>query len=176
MNTRHITIGFGVVIILIALVFGFGRILPLLRRIGNDPPVIDDFIIPDSIEAGSDLEFRVIAHDADDDGLTYSWTVTSSEVSDEAGLYQSTTYTGTVSKLALRHPEDAQKLQMIWNDPNGWVDVRVHVHDGVNAPATQRKVLKFAKSTEKQILRRQARCLCGAVDFPDYSSGSEICF
>ena len=87
-------------------VFGCGH--------GNDEPVT----IPEDAAPGDNVNFQVIAHDAEGDVLTYSWMVN-----------------GT--------PLREKTLTAEWTAPDGAgnVTVEVRVSDDENRPTTQQKTL-----------------------------------
>lgn len=95
----------------IMMIIGCGEGAGLGAR-GNSPPVIDHLIFPDVINPGEKVELQVVARDKDGDVLFYVWEV-------ETGKLDSQTER-TVKWTA---PSDAK-----------WVNVRVSVNDGVNAP------------------------------------------
>ena len=41
----------------------------------NTAPVIEELIIPETVESGRTVEFHVVAHDVEGDALTYTWRV-----------------------------------------------------------------------------------------------------
>ena len=45
------------------------------RPTRNIPPVIDEFLVPETLETGSRIQLIVVAHDANRDILNYAWSV-----------------------------------------------------------------------------------------------------
>ena len=84
----------------------------------NQPPVIDQLILPDRIEANTPLKLQVITRDADKDKLSIVW-----EVSE-----------GTVEAD-------------VWTSPNRatQVVISVHVSDGENPAVSQSKNVTVVK-------------------------------
>ena len=76
----------------------------------NQPPVIDQLILPDRIEANTPLKLQVITRDADKDKLSIVWEVSEGKVDDD-----------------------------VWTSPNRatQVTISVHVSDGENPAVSQ---------------------------------------
>jgi hypothetical protein len=91
-------------------VFGCGH--------GNDEPVIEQLTIPEDAAPGDNVNFQVIAHDAEGDVLTYSW---------------------MVNERSLREKTPTAE----WTAPDGAenVTVEVRVSDDENRPTIQQKTL-----------------------------------
>ena len=94
----------------------------------NIVPVIDELTIPEIVEAGP-VEFQVVAHDLDDDTLTYTW-----RVGDK--MLSSTTPSAT----------------WIAPDVDTIVTVEVRVNDGGDKPAIRTSPLRII-STQSLINR-----------------------
>ena len=89
---------------------------------GNDEPVIDQLTIPKDAAPGDNVDFRVAAHDADGDALTYLWIVNGTPLHEKAPTVK-------------------------WTAPDGagTVTVEVRVSDGENRPTIQQKTLTVGK-------------------------------
>ena len=83
----------------------------------NSPPVVDHLIVPERVNPGDSIELQVVAHDGDDDTLTYVWSVEKGKLDSE---------TGQAVKWTV--PLDAKAAT-----------VTVSVDDGVNDPVTESK-------------------------------------
>ena len=88
----------------------------------NAEPVIDRLIIPETAEPGDRVTFQVVAHDPDDDILTYMWVV------------NKTTLTAITSAVEWTVPEGVEAII-----------VEVHVSDGENTPIVQQEFLPVGK-------------------------------
>ena len=80
----------------------------------NSQPIIDRLIVPEQVKAGQKVKLDIVAHDADDDKLTYKWTVSEGTVN-AAGVW-------TV-------PAEATNATVF-----------VHVNDGVNSVVESAKI------------------------------------
>lgn len=89
---------------------------------GNDEPVIEQLTIPEDAVSGGNVDFQVVAHDADGDALTYLWIVNGTQLREK---------TPTVE----------------WTAPDGAgiVTVEVRVSDGENRPIIQQKTMTVGK-------------------------------
>ena len=89
---------------------------------GNDEPVIEQLTIPEDAVSGGNVDFQVVAHDADGDALTYLWIVNGTQLREK---------TPTVE----------------WTAPDGagTVTVEVRVSDGENRPIIQQKTITVGK-------------------------------
>lgn len=93
----------------------------------NTAPIIDEFIVPKTVAPGSQVDFQVVAHDADRDILTYTWKVDKTQ-------------------------QNATTPTITWKAPNidQYVTVEVRVSDGVNDPVILKKTLKVGKSEQEE--------------------------
>ena len=98
----------------------------------NQPPVIDRLILPDRIEANTQLKLQVITRDADKDKLSIVWEVSDGTVDDD-----------------------------LWTSPNRATEVviSVHVSDGENPTVSQSKNVTITKpvTVEPPIVPEQQR-------------------
>ncbi len=56
---------------MIAIVTGCGE----YKKLTNDPPKINSLTVPNEVQYGDTVEFRVRVFDPEDDTLTYEWEV-----------------------------------------------------------------------------------------------------
>ncbi|MCZ6676135.1 MAG: hypothetical protein O7E52_02675 [Candidatus Poribacteria bacterium] len=90
----------------------------------NEPPVIDQFIVPGMVSDNDRYHLHVIAHDADGDTLTYSWALT---------------VPGQTDKVFL-----GNKPTVAWKAVAGTrVTVEVRVSDQVHPPVIRRQPIKI---------------------------------
>ena len=85
-----------------------------MEEITNSQPTIGHVIVPEEVKAGQKVILEIIAHDADDDKLTYKWEVSEGTV-DAVGVW-------TV-------PAEATSATVL-----------VHVSDGVNTSVASSKI------------------------------------
>lgn len=91
----------------------------------NTPPFVDELIIPKVIGTSNEAELMAMAHDADDDTLTYTWQVN--------GI----TLVDTTPTILWEPPMSAQEFS---------VEVCVSVSDGENDPVIRRGYIKVVPS------------------------------
>jgi len=94
----------------------------------NTPPVIGEFIVPETVKPGASVTFQVIAHDNDGDVLAYAWAV------DDTPLDAKPTVTWLV-------PEDK----------DGTVTVRMTVSDGRSEPRSREKLVMIESKAKEDI-------------------------
>jgi len=112
-----LTVAFGLILAIILTLTGCAYDDDDEDKIVNNAPIINELIVPDEVNAGESVEFKVIAHDEDGDALTYTWEVKEGELS--SSTTQAVTWTPPF--------------------PGDPVVVKVKVSDGMNAPTTQSK-------------------------------------
>jgi hypothetical protein len=112
----------------------------------GEPPVIDQFLVPEAATIDNEVTFQVIAHDTDGDALTYAWTVDGSPiVGNQATISWTPTEPGTVTvqvtisdgkgtpvtEIRSLQIKEVATIQEIWVDYNVFSGIvkgmRIHV-------------------------------------------------
>lgn len=119
------------------------------KRLTNDPPKINSFTVPNEVQYGDTVEFRVRVFDPEDDTLTYEW-----EVSDGTLILE----TGPEVQWT------APPLPIDPVVPPIGISVKVYVRDGISEENVSKSasVLVFSKAY------RVAQTLSGAYELTRY--------
>ena len=130
---------------MIAIVTGCGE----YRKLTNDPPKINSFTVPNEVQYGDTVEFRVRVFDPEDDTLTYEWEVSGGTLILETGP--------EVQWTAPPLPTDPVV-------PPIGIAVKVYVRDDVNAenPSKSASIIVSSKAF------RVAQVLSGAYELVRY--------
>ena len=130
---------------ILAIVSGCGE----YKRLTNDPPKINSFTVPNEVQYGDTVEFRVRVFDPEDDTLTYEW-----EVSDGTLILE----TGPEVQWT------APPLPIDPVVPPIGISVKVYVRDGISEENVSKSasILVFSKAY------RVAQTLSGAYELTRY--------
>lgn len=130
---------------MIAIVTGCGE----YRKLTNDPPKINSFTVPNEVQYGDTVEFRVRVFDPEDDTLTYEWEVSGGTLILETGP--------EVQWTAPPLPIDPVV-------PPIGISVKVYVRDGISEENVSKSasILVFSKAY------RVAQTLSGAYELTRY--------
>jgi len=94
-----------------------------IDRVLNDPPLIDELTLPDTVVVERTYKFKVGASDPDGNTLTYTWMVDRGRLNQTSGNTVTWTAPGT----------------------EGEVEIEVRISDGINQPIVQSKIIKVIK-------------------------------
>jgi len=130
---------------MIAIVTGCGE----YKKLTNDPPKINSLTVPNEVQYGDTVEFRVRVFDPEDDTLTYEWEVSGGTLILETGP--------EVQWTAPPLPIDPVV-------PPIGISVKVYVRDGISEENVQKSasILVFSKAY------RVAQTLSGAYELTRY--------
>lgn len=136
---------------MIAIVTGCGE----YRKLTNDPPKINSFTVPNEVQYGDTVEFRVRVFDPEDDTLTYEWEVSGGTLILETGP--------EVQWTAPPLPIDPVV-------PPIGISVKVYVRDGISEENVSKSasILVFSKAF------RVAQTLSGAYELTRYEVRGDL--